>query len=73
MYRALGNAILSSFLTMQFFPPSQKITIKIFSFIFLNRNKIFFAAVVKNDFTMCVSCFMKTFLLVLHVHQNWAE
>lgn len=47
----LGNAIHFSFLTMQFFPPSQEITISKYIIKFLFPT-------IKNEFNMHVSCFI---------------
>ena len=73
-YRDLENTIQFSFLAIQFFPPTQKITIpKYHSFFFHKpriKAKLFLAVTVKNDFNTVMSFFMKAVLLLLNVHVN---
>ena len=66
MYGDLGNMIYFSFFMIQFFTLSLKTMIpkqnikKEKEFFAEQRNKIYFAATIRNNFSTNVSCFMRT-------------
>ena len=64
------NMIHFSIFSIQIFPSSQKITIPKYNTVSYSETEKqnFLSAAVKNHFDMHVSCFMRTALMLLHVH-----